>query len=836
MNLKKYMGLAACALAMSASAQTTINFEDGTGYTSLGVYDSWADSPFMTGKLTGNFGIIDNPLLDTDDSNSTAKVLAFQRSRYGGNQYGVRIDLESPISLSSTKQYIHVLLYKEKEGRVMLTGLGTNINNEGQAETEQFNELTSNTLATGVWVDAVFGVTGADGAQVTSLVLVPDCESTHDLAEDFVVYVDEILVSSSASMRAGAGNYPVNVEEGATLSRTDRYTNTVSLTSPTAGEQSVTIDQQTSTLVYIDATSESVKAKPGETVTPTIGYNAWAMHGYVYVDYDNDGKFSFDLTEAGLPADGSDLKTFTYYNGVNSEGTTVSAPGSAGVNPPSFTIPADLTPGFYRMRYKVDWNDVDAGGSTASGNTITANGGVIADVRLNVHGDSVTIYRASGEDGVGGLNGDILKADGSEFTTEKVPFGETYTITYDPAPGFKLSHVILRHGYNLEGAATVFGTPQYTDERILASAFSKDTKSYTIPAEYMDGDVRLIPYFSVDDGDYYPINYDTDATLNRSDHGNDRYTSSIKLTSNDGTQAIALDQQTTQLLYNDVTSESFTAKAGESVTPAVVFSSSWMHTYVYLDKGQDGEFSYTITDAGIPADESDLVSFSCYNSMNSLGESASPGTAIQPVAFTIPASLTPGFYRMRYKVDWNSIDPGGNYNASGNNLITNNGGVIADTRLNVHEDSVTLSVVSENGTIYNADGEAIESVTIPFNTAYTINIVPAEGYVLSGLVLRHGYSLDGDIMYFGTQQYTDVTLDSTDFEDGTYTIPAAYVDGNVRLTPTYVVDPMLGITDAKANTSANAPLYDLSGRKMNGSVKSLPAGVYVKEGQKIMVK
>ena len=43
--------------------------------------------------------------------------------------------------------------------------------------------------------------------------------------------------------------------------------------------------------------------------------------------------------------------------------------------------------------------------------------------RLNVHNDMVTIYRATAANG-GGLNGDILKADGTDFTTEEIPFGK----------------------------------------------------------------------------------------------------------------------------------------------------------------------------------------------------------------------------------------------------------------------------------------------------------------------------------------------------------------------------------------------------------------------------
>ena len=811
MNLKKYIGLAALALPLLATAQTSIDFEDESGFASLGVYDSWEESPFMTGELEGNFGLIDNPLLETDSTNTSGRVLAFQRSRFGGNQYGVRIDLNEPIELSPTAQYVHVLIYKEQAGRVMLTGLGKRPERAGQQETEQFNALSTRTITTGAWCDAVFSITGAEGAEVNTLVVVPDCESTHDLSSDFVVYIDEIILSDSSTPRNSVGYYPINIEEGTTLSRSDRYTNTIGLTSPTDGEQTLTVNQQTSLLVYNDFMTESFKAKAGESVTPSVGYTGNWMHSYVYLDRGQDGKFSYELNSDNSIPDGSDVMSFSYYDGKNSLGTSLSTAGPSLSTPPSFTVPADLEPGYYRIRYKVDWDNVDPGGNTSSSNLITSNGGIIVDTRLNVHGDSVTIYRAAGEDGVGGLNGDVLKADGSAFISEKIPFGEAYTIMCEPAPGFKLSHVMLRHGYNLDGNSYIVGNKQYEEVTIPASAFDSVAKTYTIPAEYVDGNVRLIPYFSVSDGtdsggdggdsgddneDYYTINYEKTDTINRASYSNDRYTNAIGFTSSDGTQSISVDQQTTKLLYHDHMTESFTVKAGETVSADVDYTGAWMNAAVYIDRGQDGEFSYDVTDSYTPADGSDLMTFSYWqlddtagSGVNSLGESIS-GTdrnTMDMPDFVIPEDLANGFYRIRYKVDWGSIDPGGNTNSG--NLITDNGGIIVDTRLNVHDDSVTLSAIADpdgwgglDGKLYMADGQELGEVKIPFGKAYTIKCVPATGFKLSSLVLRHGHNLDGSKLLYGNQQYEDVTLTESDFTDNAYTIPAAYVDGDIRLT------------------------------------------------------
>ncbi len=316
MKIKKYIGLAALVFSLATHAQT-INFEDTTQYKAIGVYDSWVDSPFQTGELDGNIAVISH---QETESNPSSRVLAFQRSRWGSNLFGARIDLGKPLPLTPEVQYVHVLIHKEKAGRVMLIGLGRRAERPHQQETEQFNELSINEIGIGDWYDAVFTIKGAPGVEVHALVVVPDCESPHNLDSDFAVYIDEIVINNSSSPR-------------------------------------------------IDNEIKKPKLQPR---------------------------------------------------------------------------------------------------------------------------DRVKLYRANTTDG--GLNGDILKADGSPFTTENIPWGEPYVIQAQPAPGFRLSHLIIRHGENLDGPSEVNGVIQYKEEKIPASEFVNNR--YTIPAEFMDGDVSIIPYFS----------------------------------------------------------------------------------------------------------------------------------------------------------------------------------------------------------------------------------------------------------------------------------------------------------------------------------------------------
>ena len=158
---------------------------DSLAWRSIGVYDSWEHSPFMTGQLKGNAQVGQG-------------FIAFQRSRYGSNTYGLRIDLSRTFELTPQLKYVHVRLLKPKAGRTMLIGLGKRRERAAQSDrTEQFWVYSTNIVEPGQWTDAVFPVKGAGGIDIYSLVVVPDCESTHDLASDFMTYVGTMTINDS---------------------------------------------------------------------------------------------------------------------------------------------------------------------------------------------------------------------------------------------------------------------------------------------------------------------------------------------------------------------------------------------------------------------------------------------------------------------------------------------------------------------------------------------------------------------------------------------------------------------------------------------------------------
>ena len=141
--------LATCGLLFCTSllhAQTTeevrIDFEN-QNYKSLGVYDTWLKSPFrsqnkQTPVLKGNVQVVSNIDKKYDEilksiPNNSENMLGFQRSRFGSNTFGARIDLKQPFALTKETKYVHVMIHKPKAGRTMLIGLGKRTDRAGQS-------------------------------------------------------------------------------------------------------------------------------------------------------------------------------------------------------------------------------------------------------------------------------------------------------------------------------------------------------------------------------------------------------------------------------------------------------------------------------------------------------------------------------------------------------------------------------------------------------------------------------------------------------------------------------------------------------------------------------
>ena len=216
-----------------------------------------------------------------------------------------------------------------------------------------------------------------------------------------VVATIQVTVGESTEPEPVVEDYAINFPRTQVRTRTDRSLSSVSLTVEGEAEQTLNVDNRHS---YNDLTEDagSILTVPaGATLTTTFDYNGSWMHGYVYIDLENDKQFSF--TDGSTTQTGTDLQTFSFYSGsfsddsagYNSLGTRITGDSRNVLNPPTFQAPT--TPGEYRIRFKVDWNSVDAGGQKAldgtctGSNGILANGGYIVDAILRVVGTGTGI-------------------------------------------------------------------------------------------------------------------------------------------------------------------------------------------------------------------------------------------------------------------------------------------------------------------------------------------------------------------------------------------------------------------------------------------------------------
>ena len=168
MKLKYISILVAMLLPMVLTAQISVTFEE-QDYNSLGVYDTWEESPYRKGTLSGNYAVIDNHLTYEDEMlgeapNPSSKILAVQRSRFGSNTFGVRVNLNETFELTKETKYLHVMLHRPYGGRVMVVGLGKRRDRNGQTpDVEQFWAMSTTNIGADKWQDVVLPIKGNGG-------------------------------------------------------------------------------------------------------------------------------------------------------------------------------------------------------------------------------------------------------------------------------------------------------------------------------------------------------------------------------------------------------------------------------------------------------------------------------------------------------------------------------------------------------------------------------------------------------------------------------------------------------------------------------------------------
>ena len=208
--------------------------------------------------------------------------------------------------------------------------------------------------------------------------------------------------------------YPVSFDKTAlNTSAHGRMLNSFSLQQ--AGKEKQTKSVKTSKAAYEDHTAdEPFTVEAGRELTASFDYTGEWMHSFVYIDFDNDGDFSYK--EGQWDQTGTDLVAFSFYSldsnpkndasGYNSVGDELTGDARNTYAAPSFKAPAKA--GEYRIRFKFDWNCILPGGSS----TILEDGGGVWDATLKVVEPVV--------DGISTINAETANGEAQLFTIDGV--------------------------------------------------------------------------------------------------------------------------------------------------------------------------------------------------------------------------------------------------------------------------------------------------------------------------------------------------------------------------------------------------------------------------------
>ena len=280
---------------------------------------------------------------------------------------------------------------------------------------EDYTTILTTEATNGTWVRTVennaLGVFVGDESDIRNFEGSQDEEAGKTVVKFGVFFgsaygwADIVFGEKAETPEPPVDDYAINFDKDAKQNHSSRYSTSVSLQQ--TGKDKQTIEFGKTMNGYEDLTADKFTVEAGSEVTPSIGYVGEWMHGYVYIDLDNNKQFSFNAD--GADQTGTEVVSYSYYKNQNSKGEAVES--NCNVNPmPAFTAPT--TPGTYRIRFKVDWDNIDAGGSVATGNSILNNGGGIYDATLEVV-EPVT-------DGISTINAEVANGEAQLFTVDGV--------------------------------------------------------------------------------------------------------------------------------------------------------------------------------------------------------------------------------------------------------------------------------------------------------------------------------------------------------------------------------------------------------------------------------
>lgn len=565
----------------------------------------------------------------------------------------------------------------------------------------------------------------------------------------------QINIINVTEVEIPAGEYETYPADNV-INRTDtRYTSNIVLTSDGKEQTISDLQSESETHIYRDATAQVAEFAPGSTVKVTANYVGSWMHGYLWIDYNKDYQFTYELDSNNLPTASSELVGFSNYStnpnnsGTwhNSNGNTTSGGGGGTPNAGfSFVVPEDLPAGEYRARYIVDYNILDPTPQpTRSDNTLEKNGGMVADFTIRVTAPTkYTVTIASAEHGtIKVLNGENEITSGSQVNA-----GTVITIAGDAERGYML------------GSATVNGTPiegftyEVNEDVEIGGTFVDKVASYTAPAGHVET------------------------------NGTNTYVETINTTGAAKDMTAAFTEQPTDdniyALIEDkaevVPGESFTlnliAKSlGEYSTSTVRQDIRYTCAYIWADWYGLSEWEKVQFHGTVPPSDHVGGNYDVLNIAQAL---------------TMPADVpvgTEGRIRVIYSSAWsvpgtNSSDQNQGMEAADPNSQYINGGVAYDIVVNAVAAPVPTYAVTIAETEATVEANVEDLTAVEEGTEVTFTITAPEGKQIASVT------------------YNDETITAN--EDGTYTI-TVNADGTLSVTLEDIPQPGKALLVPSAN-------------------------------------
>ncbi len=492
------------------------------------------------------------------------------------------------------------------------------------------------------------------------------------------------------------GQYPINFPIDQTIPLNDRSLQGVRLTSPSDGIQQILINQEKDAMLYRDATDKCFTAAVGESLLPSFSWTGSWMHGYVYLDRGNDGRFDYELTSIpqGDIVDPGDIMAYSNYNGYNSAGANT-ANGNVGVDTPAFTLPDDVKPGLYRMRYKVDWQYIDPAGRPGDAetpNSIIKNRGAIADVMLFVHpAESGFEIKAD--------HGTVTATNGSPLTADMVTSGRPIELMMVPDAGYYAKSITIESGYKMENANLDLANPDVLYKKVLIPAEKIVDNIFTVPGTSTYG--KIILTVEMAEGTDPSLNYYPCALEGTKDAA--KGITGINI---NGELKVVTGQR-----HFFQEEDALTAEIGKTFTPTVTYTGTASKVNLYIDLGQTGTFAASdIAATGAPASLS---------------------------AVTIPADTKPGVYRARMEAE---------------------GDCAVDFLVNLHNDKADIRAQLLNGSITGANGSPLPLQATFGQELTIIPAATLPGFAAEKVTVRHGHNVTGRQYIRGNRQWDEIEI------------------------------------------------------------------------------